>query len=254
MAKILKRIEGLMLIIAGVMAFLLGIVGMLAMSGFFTSRDSPVALRLSFEGGSLVRPASPGERVEFQFEQTTVDGHWASPTGLSLTLQNSEGKFRVTFPLVPARKKEWSETITYSQRSNHKVSIPVSFDVPTSQQLIGQTLSGSIAGIVEFPEGQRDGFVNRTVDLQTPVEITVVSPDESARFRAQVRQPLWDALYVAVPGFAVSFGYLIVFGGRWNREHHAARERLLQLVCGCLVLAFASYLVWRGMQGHPLLP
>lgn len=78
----------------------------------YSDPDAWVAL----EGGSLTLLAAAGEPIEFRLKSVSINGLWASPTGLSLTLEEPRSNFRVTVPVVAARRREWGDSIGVSDQ------------------------------------------------------------------------------------------------------------------------------------------
>ena len=152
---------------------------------------------VALEGGSLTLVGAAGEPIEFRLEGVSVSGLWSAPTGLSLTLQEPRSNFRVTVPVVAARRREWGETIGVSGEADDRgFSIPASFQMPSGPDLVNRTLDGVITGTVEVPRRSfeavqgRGGlrFKNHVVQVWKPIRVSVVPPRESPRSRAASRR------------------------------------------------------------------
>ena len=159
--------------------------------------DSDPDAWVALEGGSLTLVGAAGEPIEFRLESVSISGLWASPTGLSLTLEEPGSKFRVTVPVVAPRSREWGDAIGVSgQPDDRGLSIPVSFQIPSDPDLVHRTLDGLITGTVEVPRRSfeavqgRGGlrFKNHVVQLWKPIRVSVVPPGESPRSRAASRR------------------------------------------------------------------
>jgi hypothetical protein len=173
---------------------------------------------VALEAGSLTLVGAAGERIEFRLESVSIGGRWASPTGLSLTLQEPRSNFRVTVPVVAPRKREWGDSIGVSGEPDDRgLSIPVSFQIPSDPDLVHRTLEGLITGTVEVPRRSfepvqgRGGlrFKTHVVQLWKPIRVSVVPPGESPRSRAASRRRTEVVLsVVAFLVFAGAGGYL----------------------------------------------
>jgi hypothetical protein len=180
----------------------------------YSDPDAWVAL----EGGSLSLVGAAGEPIEFRLEGVSISGLWASPTGLSLTLEEARSNFRVTVPVVAPRRREWGDAIGVSGQSDERgLSIPVSFQIPSDPGLVHRTLDGVITGTVEVPRRSfevvqgRGGlrFKNDVVQLWKPIRVSVVPPGESPRSRATSRHRIEVVLsVVAFVAFAGAAAYL----------------------------------------------
>jgi hypothetical protein len=120
---------------------------------------------VALEGGSV---GAPGEPIEFRLESVSISGLWASPTGLSLTLEEPRSNFRVTVPVVAPRNREWGDAIGVpGQPDDRGLSIPVSFQIPSNPDLVHRTLDGLITGTVEVPQRSFEAVQGRG-GLQEP--------------------------------------------------------------------------------------
>jgi hypothetical protein len=180
--------------------------------------DSDPDAWVGLEGGSLTLVGAAGEPIAFRLESVSISGLWASPTGLSLTLEEPRSNFRVTVPVVAPRSREWGDAIGVSGQSDDRgLSIPVSFQIPSNPDLVHRTLDGVITGTVEVPRRSfeavqgRGGlrFKNHVVQLWKPIRVSVVPPGESPRSRAASRRRIEVVLsVVAFVGFAGAGAYL----------------------------------------------
>jgi hypothetical protein len=165
---------------------------------------------VGLEGGTLTLSGEPGERVEFRFESVGVGGHWASPNGLSISLEEPESNFRAELPLLAPRARDWDRVVSHRGSSDDRVSIPVSLQLPPDPRFVHRRLRGIIKGSVEIPRiAGGSGFRTETIPVYKVIGVHVVAPEESHRARTlrRARLELLCGLAACV-GLAGSAAYL----------------------------------------------
>lgn len=189
---------------------------------FTAEKDAPISLT-----------AAPGEQVVLQVKiHDTINGFWASPTGVQLV---APGRPAIT--LVQARKPFWGKSVIANLTSGDlakDIIVGGKFTVPYDPA--AGAVAGKLQGTVTYPEGGIGGFSNTNDRLANQVKITVVpsgalSVWASGRamaviecltlalavvlvgclLRLLIRDALWDS--VGLKRWLTSLLSLVLFGG-----------------------------------------
>ncbi len=130
-------------------------------------------------GDTLAISGAPGELITITVDAgSSVDSHWASQNGLTLTL-NTPSHFSTQ--LVAPRDPDWSDTISTSMDNpDGDMLLAGSFVLPANLNTTGQALTGQIAGDVEYPDDM--GFEFQDSSKNVAVQLQLIPTDASAAF------------------------------------------------------------------------
>jgi hypothetical protein len=154
-------------------------------------------------GPQIHLAGAPGQKM-FSFILTgpkSLEGRWAAPSGLTLSLRNQDGSYRHEWVLATASEPDWRTIHWYRGGSSVKdLSILVqNFAIPTRPFPQKETLLGRIEGDLAWPEfGEMGTFVVKSTAVSVPVELEI--RPEASRF-ARIQQ------------VEIGFGLAIVLGG-----------------------------------------
>jgi hypothetical protein len=124
---------------------------------------------------TLTVTGSPGQRIFITINAgNSVNGLWASPAGLTVTLSSPSG---FSTQLVAPQEQSWSHSISSSnKRSDESISITGSFVIPMSIDANAQSVTGQIAGDIRYPSPGGFFFSNETESINIPVQILLLTP------------------------------------------------------------------------------
>lgn len=146
-----------------------------------------------------------------------IGGHWASDSGLTLTLDGINEPLAFTGP----REQDWGDQFTTTTSSddtsdNDKAEITGTIALPASISGPEQrTLSGTLSGNITYPEGGMF-FQNQTEDISVPIQVQLL-PQGSF---------LWssgDLLFYAFSGLLLLCGALLFLLIAWFTVRYGLR-------------------------------
>lgn len=130
------------------------------------------------DGGSLTISGAPGELVTVTINVgSSVNGHWASQGGLTLTLNSPSNASTL---VVAPRDPDWSDTIsTTADNPDSDILLTGTFMLPTNIHTVGQTISGQISGDVEYPADEGFAFTDSNKSVSIPVQLILIDASSS---------------------------------------------------------------------------
>ena len=203
--------------------FLLALYGLIVVAAILKSCAEPSPAEPDFaadwsNGEVLKITTARGERVQWKvIGSKSVAGHWASPTGLVLTLKNPETGWVTTVEVAPASEPTWDESIQISKYSGAAVVIEGELTLEEVAGAETQTISGEVVGRIVYPEWINAAtFVNRSEDVMIPVEVRLVSSERSALLKqestdARKKELASGRMFIVVSGL-LAFGLAGVCG------------------------------------------
>jgi hypothetical protein len=227
-------------------SFLHSMFTVVSMSGY-DDTYSPEKSEVPLEGGGLAVFGCRDQVVEFHITGSSANGLWASSTGAILTFDYPDAP-RIT--LFGPRVKGWEDVLESVSGFGRSLDIHTQFIVPTIAE---PTLAGRITGSITIPivEGNRS-FWNRTLDLNIPVILAIISPQEAERLQRATRTRQWNELFGGLAVFLVS-GIYLYFRAAENDGH---RFRTWQIVLYCAsgigVSLLVALLVWLWIKASRL--
>lgn len=160
---------------------LLGIPGYIITSHSYASHTVFVA----HEDKPLMLTAAQGTNVLLGFQiDGSLNNYWASPNGLTLTLDGINQPLTVVEP----KERDWSDSIhTTASDPGNSLDVVGTLTIPTSMSNSQQhTLKGTLSGSIDYPAPGRDpnssdssgplfAFHNKTVNVNVPIQIQLES-------------------------------------------------------------------------------
>jgi hypothetical protein len=155
-----------------------------------------------------------GQRIQFSVKGSGLDSNWATPSGLNLALRDLDSKPIKDIQVAAPKKKDWTDSISYSQRAEHRFGIRASFQVPNVPGSDTRQLKGEVTGLLVVPNWNETGFWNKETEVRVPVTLEVLS-DGLAKER------WWDyqgRALIAFAGSLLSLGVGLPLNIWWMRR------------------------------------
>ncbi|GHO73798.1 hypothetical protein KSD_15690 [Ktedonobacter sp. SOSP1-85] len=169
----LALLDFLLLLLLGIPGYIITSHSYASHTVFVAHKDKPLTLT-----------AAQGTNVLLGFQiDGSLNNYWASPNGLTLTLDGVNQPLMVVEP----KERDWNDSIhtTLSDPGN-SLDVVGALTIPSSISDSQHTLKGTLSGSIDYPAPGRDpnssdssgplfAFHNKTMDVNVPVQIQLES-------------------------------------------------------------------------------
>jgi hypothetical protein len=181
-----------------------------------------------------------GDTIRLTVRNFTVDGYWASDSGLQLLLPN-----RPPITLAAPKKESWPHQIEATARSRETaITMGGSFTIPAADG----TLEGTIKGDLRYPAaGLNDSYTDEVKSISVPVKITITPAGNRSLWTdgSALRVLIWA--YLALAAILTAFAVIEIMQARREFGLPAPKE-LAYGISGAVLVAFVASMVGSAPQ------